>query len=309
LIHAFALEPDVVATWGVRENFRFIHDKFGLGTPRALLELPSFSDWKGAVYAAATGLDLSEKDWKRLEEIFRIFSEHRCRRAASVYTDGITWLENAEREYARKEFRGIVATQNPRRHSAVILGDDLGQSKAKLWDCERGATPPRSPEEMAIALFAMMRNCRELHLIDPHFGPEEYRHRTVLQALMDILANDGQYPEIVRVHCKEKSTLTFFEQAAKRMPASLPMGCKIGFVRWKEKHGGEKLHNRYVLTELGGVFLGVGLDEGDAGETDDFILLPRAQYEHRWSQYVNNDGAFELADTPAAVHGTRRAAR
>jgi hypothetical protein len=87
------------------------------------------------------------------------------------------------------------------------------------------------------------------------------------------------------------------------------MGCKIGFVRWEEKHGGEKLHNRYVLTELGGVFLGVGLDEGDAGETDDFILLPRAQYEHRWSQYVNNDGAFELADRPATVHGTRRGSR
>ena len=71
MIHAFALEPGVVATWGRREAFRFTHDKFGLGTPRVLLELPRFSDWKNDVYAAAGKIELSEKDGKRLEELFR----------------------------------------------------------------------------------------------------------------------------------------------------------------------------------------------------------------------------------------------
>jgi len=89
------------------------------------------------------------------------------------------------------------------------------------------------------------------------------------------------------------------------IPDRLPAGFQVEFVRWKQKQGGEKLHNRYVLTDLGGVSLGVGLDEGEPGESDDLLLLPRPQYEHRWSQYVGNDGAFELENLPVAVRGTR----
>ncbi len=305
MIHAFALEPTVVATWARREEFRFVHDKFGIGSPRAFLELPEFTEWKNAVYSAASELDLSEKDWKRLEEVFRIFSEHRCRRAESVFRDVLSWLENAEREYTRREFRAIVAKDNPRRHRAVILGGDLGLPKAKLWACDLGATPARTPEELACALSAMVSNSRELHLVDPYFGPENLRHRTVLQALMDVLAIHAVFPEVIRVHCAERSERSFFEQEALKMAARLPSGCTVEFVRWKERARGEKLHNRYVLTDLGGVSLGVGLDAGEPGETDDLLLLPRVQYERRWSQYVGNDGAFERVDVPAAVCGTR----
>jgi hypothetical protein len=306
VIHAFALEPRLVATWGRREEFRFIYDKFGLGTPRVLLELPDFTDWKNDVYAAASELGLSEKDWKRLEEIFRIFSEHRCRRASSIYSGVLAWLDNAEREYMRCEFRAILATENPRRHAAVVVGDDLGQPKAKLWACPLGATPSRSPEDLATTLSGMLSNSRELHLVDPHFGPENARHRKVLEALMDVLATHSLTPA-VRVHCSMKSNRAFFEQEAAKIAARLPTGCNIEFIRWKEKPGGEKLHNRYVLTDLGGVSLGVGLDDGEKGQTDDLLLLPRAQYDRRWLQYVVGDGAFEREDAPAVrVRGTRK---
>jgi hypothetical protein len=72
---------------------------------------------------------------------------------------------------------------------------------------------------------------------------------------------------------------------------------------------GDRLHNRYVLTDLGGVTLGIGLDAGNEGETDDLVLLSRAQYTHRWSQYVGNDGTLERVDAPKTVSGTRVIAR
>jgi hypothetical protein len=46
------------------------------------------------------------------------------------------------------------------------------------------------------------------------------------------------------------------------MAARLLSGVSVEFVRWRQKAGGDKLHNRYVLTDIGGVSLGVGLDEG-----------------------------------------------
>jgi len=306
VIHAFALEPELVATWGRREEFRFIHDKFGLGTPRVMLELPTFTAWKNAVYSAASELDLTAKDWKRLEEVFRIFAEHRCRRAESVYMDALTWLQNAEQEHSRREFRAILAAHNPRSHSAVIVGDDVGQPKARLFSCELGATPDRSPNGLANALAAMLCNCRELHLVDPHFGPENPRHRKVLEALVDVLATNGVSPELVRVHCMKKAELPFFEGEAAKMASRLPPGITVEFRRWKQRAGSDRIHNRYVLTDLGGVFLGIGLDAGEAGETDDLLLLPQEQYVRRWAQYAEEDGSFDLGDSPAAVTGKRR---
>ena len=303
MIHAFAVEPEVAARWGRRDEFRFIHDKFGLGTPRVLLELPEFTDWKNAVYSAASELELTPQDWKRLEEVFRIFSEHRCRRASATYVSELSWLENAEHEHARRDFRAIVAGENPRGNSAVILREDLGLPKAKLWACVNGATAARTPEDMASELSAMLLNCRELHLIDPHFGPENARHRRMLEALIKVLSSNGISPDVIRVHSSKKAELAFFEAEATRMAARLPAGISVEFRRWGERTGGEKLHNRYVLTDLGGVSLGVGLDAGATGQTDDILLLPRAQFEHRWDQYVSNNGAFDLIDAPATVRG------
>lgn len=304
MIHAFALEPQLVATWGRREEFRFIHDKFGLGAPRVLLELPAFNKWKRKVHEAATELALSQEDMKRIEELFRLFGEHKCRRVDSVYDGLVTWLENAEREYERRPFAGVVASANPRNHAGVLVADQLSPGSLR-WVCDAGASPARTPEALATALSAMLANCRQLHLVDPHFGPENARHRKVLEALMNAFAQSGVPPEVIRVHCAAKSALKFFEQEAARMATRLRNGVLIEFVRWGQRAGGEKLHNRYVLTDLGGVALGVGLDEGEPGETDDLLLLPRAQYEQRWAQYVGAAGAFERVDLPASVRGTR----
>lgn len=306
MIRAFALEPRLVATWGRREEFRFIHDKFGFGTPRVMLELPTFSKWRRAVYDAASDLALSPGDMKRIEELFRLFAEHKCRRPDSVYDGLLKWLQNAEGEYDRKPFAAILATENPRTHRAVLLPDQVGRTDT-TWSCPTGATPARTPEALAKALCDMLVNCKALHLVDPHFGPDRTDHRTVLAALMNLLSEHRVVPEVIRVHClgegQGKPSLSFFQHEAAKMADRLPQGTRIEFARWKQRSGGEKLHNRYVLTDLGGVALGTGLDAGQAGETDDLLLLSRDLYEKRWSQYVENP-AFDRVDSPPAIIGT-----
>lgn len=305
MIHAFALEPELVATWGRREEFRFIHDKFGLGTPRVLLELPAFNKWKRKVYEAAKALALSQEDMKRIEELFRLFGEHKHRRVDAIYDGVLSWLENAEREYARRQFAGILTAQNPRNHAAVLVADQLGASPH--WACEVGASPSRTPEALALALSAMLTNCRQLHLVDPHFGPENARHRRVLEALLRVLGGGGLALDFVRVHCSGKSQLTFFEHEAAKMAQRFPRGVAVEFVRWRQKPRGQRFHNRYVLTDIGGVMFGDGLDDDDgdgAGQTDDVHLLSREQYRLRWAQYVDEDGAFDCVDRPATVVGS-----
>ena len=77
--------------------------------------------------------------------------------------------------------------------------------------------------------------------------------------------------------------------------------------RLRERSGQEKLHNRYILTELGGVSLGVGLDEGQDGATDDLVLLDRGVYYERWKQYASDPPAFDLLEEAVEVTGAKRA--
>jgi len=50
------------------------------------------------------------------------------------------------------------------------------------------------------------------------------------------------------------------------------------------------------LTDIGGVSFGIGLDDGDDGETDEVTLLEDKKYKFRWVQYMGPELAFDLMD-------------
>ena len=95
----------------------------------------------------------------------------------------------------------------------------------------------------------------------------------------------------------------FRQQCERRLPGIVPRGLRVDLVRLRQRDGGERLHNRYILTELGGVTFGVGLDQGDSADTDDIQLLDRAQYEARWRQYASDTPAFDRPEPPTTIEG------
>ena len=67
---------------------------------------------------------------------------------------------------------------------------------------------------------------------------------------------------------------------------------------------GEKFHNRYILTDHGGVMLGTGLDEVSVEETDDIHLMNPEQYEKRKKQFCLTNSEFDLVNKqPIIVTG------
>jgi hypothetical protein len=76
---------------------------------------------------------------------------------------------------------------------------------------------------------------------------------------------------------------------------------------WKEREHGQKLHNRFVLTELVGVEFGTGLDEEedkDADCKDNVSILPAAQRNELWIQYGSECPAFLPAVSPLEIIGS-----
>jgi len=281
MIYEYALEPELVATWGNPQDYRYFIDKFGLGQPRVVARYPK--KWVRLVWEAFHSDNEIER--ARVTELLTRLSERMTRRPEAAWDSAKPWLQNAKTEHARRPFR-------------TILARDDGEAD-NLPDYPRGSSVPRKAAEMAAAVAGMLRCSRVAIFIDPHFGPDSARHRRPLEAFLSALSDGRSTDQLERVEVQtsDKADLRYFRsECESRMRRCIPAGLGVRFVRWKERAGSEKLHNRYILTDLGGVMFNVGLDDGEDGETDDVTLMDRAQYELRWRQYASDQPAFDFVD-------------
>jgi hypothetical protein len=147
----------------------------------------------------------------------------------------------------------------------------------------------------------MLRLADVIIFVDPYFRPGRLQNRRPLEAFLHAVVNGRPIdtPSRVEFHTSLKyenaPSLEFFRtECERRLPRCVPEGIRLTIRVLKQKAGGDLLHNRYVLTDVGGLKFGVGLDEGADGETDDVSLLDRAEYERRWAQYAGDSIAFDV---------------
>ena len=83
------------------------------------------------------------------------------------------------------------------------------------------------------------------------------------------------------------------------------MSIELIFIRWEQIEGGETLHARYILTDIGGIRVERGLDEGEEGETTDISSLEGPLYAQRWRDFQRNTSAYGFLDE-VKILGTRQ---
>ena len=314
MIHEYALEPELVATWTDPSICRSFKENFGLGQGRVVSQYPEH--WKHLVRDASRGNnDLAQNDLaqKRLVELLVHLSEQMVRRSDAQW-DGKSksWLENAECEHKRRPFHAILARTNPKSLAHVLTECEIGDSA--LWKVEHGRPVKRNAVEMAEVVAPMLECSSDVIFVDPYFRPGRQRWRRPFKAFLERMVRQrpGEMPTRIEVHTSDKVKDTevkkFFRgECDAKLHKCVPEEMKVLVRRLRQKPGGERLHNRYILTDLGGVIFGTGLDEGDEGATDDITLMDRDQYELRWSQYGGDPPAgFEQEGDPIEVVGTRK---
>ena len=150
MIYEYALEPELVATWSNRQDYRYFIEKFGLGQPRVVSRFPK--SWKLRVWEAFHSDDEIAK--KRMEELLVRMSERMPQRNGYVWDPNQTWLDNAHREHERIPFHAILARANPAGHASTLPADGLDDT-TPLWAVPRALTIGRSAADMATAIAAV----------------------------------------------------------------------------------------------------------------------------------------------------------
>ena len=315
MLHEYAVEPELVATWCTRASGRYFLDKFGLGSPRILSMYPRGpKHWKTLV-EEAWNMANDVADRKRIVELIQRLSEVQVVRPNAVWNPDRAWLDNAVAEHQRIPFHAILARHNPSRHPKVLVADLLDE-RTSLWSVPRGAVVQREATGMACVVRDMLRMARDIVFVDPYFScsPARYYAEVIaacFQACIEQRIPGGQ-PRVRILTADdsdddEKCTHVFFtKQCRDRLPSRLPIGQHVEIRRLKERANGEQLHNRYILTELGGVSFGAGLDEKPGAAFDDLFLLTRRQYETRWRQYAAEPPAFDQPAGTIKIVGSGR---
>jgi hypothetical protein len=301
MIHEYAVDPALPARWADLRDYRFFMEAFGLGQPRVMGAIPKVKGWRSRALKEAECLP--DTDRLRALELVNRLLECVVHRSASF--DGeIAWLVNAEAEHMREPFRAILACENPRAHVGVLPHTQIAPGRNPLWDASRSQTPNRNERSLAEALGPMLRIGSSIILVDPHFDASNYRFRNPVEQMLKVSMSHrpAAPPSRVEILAGDKmSPLHFRKTVHEFLPSHTPRGLRVRCMQIAERSGGEKVHQRYVLTDLGGVHVEPGLDMGDG--TYDIDLMDRLQYELRWRQYADPTHTFDVVDEPVEITG------
>lgn len=90
----------------------------------------------------------------------------------------------------------------------------------------------------------------------------------------------------IEVHFSDEPRAYDFamDLAERYLPRLLPDGAKVVLRCWRARDRGERLHNRYLLTDVGGVQFGDGIEAGDAGQHDRVSILDEPSWSVLWEQ-------------------------
>lgn len=317
MIYDFALEPELVASWhDCRVAYPFL-SQMGPGQCRVACVFPSAA-WRSLVMNSVqasfpeSASPKSQRARRNIDILLQHLHNTGIRRNGRI-GDGESWLIAATREHGTFPFGGIVVRTSAAREPYLVVADQVGEQDFPAW------TPPapsvaRRPEDLANALAPILRCATQLRFVDPYFdaGVDEYfrpmqaflrlaqNRRSVgeLQIQIHLAVSHSNISQVSRIrgqHVTEDELAAIRLDACERLlkPVLRP-GVELRALAWGEGPQGLRMHNRYVLTEVGGIAVQHGLDGSVVPETDDLTILSKEQHEKRWAEYSVRGAPYRL---------------
>lgn len=309
MISEYAVDPEAIGSdWRI---FKDLIDRFGSDKGRVISRFPK--KWEQKVVRAAKNSNVPEVRILSIIERLK-YAKHKIADCHRIYEANESWIENSRREHHAKPFRGIITEQKPHHYKQEIEPDDCSDQNEFLQvitslDIERTA------ESIAEAVSSLAKISKHIDIIDPFFDlrPTKGKYAETLVALFELLSEHTGSERVVRLHFRTHDSRPPIEmlagEAKERLGDCVPPSTILEFFEWSEIQGGEDFHDRFFLSEAGGMMIGAGFSADGASEKAAIALLDfehtqslRARFEEGSSTYqkvgkacrLNPDGSIEL---------------
>lgn len=274
-----AIDPAAVST--SYRDFSYIVEKFGVSEGRLIAAFPS--KWKRSVFEAAQVRLRGTVDLKRIEErLHKLPPEVLWFRGRPGEGCKHDWLAAAVVEHRRQPFEAIVAAKSL---------DEPGVVFASELDGEHPSFRPNRQRHVRRDAFSMSECCGpvltdalHIKLVDPHFDAGAARFR---RPFLEFLrrARPGARVDIFRGDREDVAHLV--RRLNQTLSDKKPEGVEVRlFLRPQDS-----MHNRFVLSEIGGLAFQIGLDDQDGGDRhEDLVtLLEPVPWGVEWQIYQGDD--------------------
>lgn len=323
MIYEYAIDPVLVKEWVLNRDVG-LAPQFGLDHRRVVSDIAE--NWGGEVYGAL----LSHFNWDNtdpefidaeqfmtaLMEFLRQSSSRGTRRTAEP------WIDQVLHAHKDEAFHAILSREPVHGCEAAITPEVTRDLRNPRWYLPTIDVTRKTAEALAIQLAPLLRLASRIILIDPYFKADSPEYREVLKALLQTAlrtrAAGRSVPSVVLIsgvadRDREASGRSRGEQllgearhrcgmAQDRLGAAVPKGMSVTFQCAAAFSDGDELHNRYLLTDVGGASLPYGTHPTGERVYDDITPLFEGQYRVRWKQYSKAEGLNIIGD-PVVVQG------
>ena len=223
------------------------------------------------------------------------------------YNPNMSWLENINNVQANKAFDAVIGLCN-KNYELVVCDDDYVTFEEPPLFTKLQLSVERKALPISNAVKKLISHSKQIRFIDPYFDVLDVDKRwlNVLGKCLAHIKND--FTEI-EIHFSYSKVLgygndweNYYSRFSGWLKDLIPEGIIVSFFAWNTQKNGEKFHDRFILTDKGGVNSSVGLDEGRSGETTLLSLCDRNTRTEIWKRYDRNSKTFELMGHVAFDH-------
>lgn len=270
MFYEYAVDPAILDNIA---NFRTFCESFKNRPSRLIANLPK--KWIQEAFSAINQMSHEECSpvmRKTLKENLKKLSKNNVcnNRPVDDWHRTQDWVDYAMLEHQKHPFSAIFAS-SPITSEPVYSFSSLFVTSPACWDFPSQQHLKRDADEMITAVMPLLCVSKKVWLVDPHFSlqmPSWGRYKALLIKMIEMSGkfNFGKGVTRIDIHTSDRNggLQNQLEQKVKRL---LPMGMAIYCFQWPES----QMHDRFIITDIGGISFGHGLDENADGKSEEVL--------------------------------------
>lgn len=308
MIKEIAVDPELIVELSKDVNRpwrRLVGSKFGID--KGVLKSRYPRSWSKMFRKAYENETLKELEKKAAEELYRLITEFQIKRPDIHWETQNNWLKNSLDEHKRNPFKGIVCKKDIYQSGVDVIVDFDDEKNGDSENIEMlnnnyKARLPRNNGDLIDILIDSFYYAKKVIIIDAFFDPFKNDYTEPLKELIDGLVKNkktAHYPEVIIIK-RDGDGRQVEDPLRRRVLSLIPNGLKLKFFVYDQKPRKEEFHNRYILSDIGGIIVDPGFARNmDPGSTDmyDVNLMNASQYLDIMRIYIDSPNInFNIAE-------------
>jgi hypothetical protein len=259
MLYEFAVNPELLADINHCQTIFF---NFKPEKGKVIADVPR--NWQQEAFQAINGIPhdkcapVMKKTLK--ENLKKFLSESLCRNRQDPNWDRNIedWLKLVIRVNESCPFSAVLNSESLSEPIRTYSISRLVFDAPECWNAPTECDLPRKARDIINSLIPLLKLSKSIQLIDMHLYPGDPRSKRVLIELLRRVSefNFGQGVKKIIIHSSDhrKDLQTSLEQ---HIAPYLPVNFELQYRLWPDSIE----HDRFLITDIGGLFLGHGFDE------------------------------------------------